>query len=46
MVDSPPPRATRDVARVQTPLPSEKLGEIAVIILARYSIVDSSTPND
>ena len=28
------------------PLSSEKLGEIAVVILARYSIVDSSTPED
>ena len=39
-------RAARDVARVQTSLPSEKLGEIAVLILARYSIADSSTPKD
>ena len=38
------PRVARDVASVQTPLPSGKLGEIAVVILARYSIVDSSTP--
>ena len=47
MVDSPRPAPQgRDIALVQTPLPSEKLGEITVVILARYSTVDLSTPKD